>query len=221
MRTGGTLLCGSRERLARYLTPAEAPLKSRPFCFSKIGTRAGDNSGWLVDFVSIFQNNGATRGASRLTEGVFRRIGLRLGVGSGARGQGPIPFALGRPRDPPRALRPAMMPSEEGEGARWSNRRRGEAPRGERPTSLGAKHLGQVLLACRVMAREGCGDPHPRFSALRFPPVRGNGRRDDRSPDERQRHPGHGEGTQSPARNGCRDHRDDRWEGRSVGCLTS
>jgi hypothetical protein len=179
MRTGGTLLCGSRERLARYLTPAEAPLKSRPFCFSKIGTRAGNNSGWLVDFVSIFQNNGATRGASRLTEGVFRRIGLRLGVGSGARGQGPIPFALGRPRDPPRALRPAMMPSEEGEGARRPNRRRGEAPRGERPTSLGAKHLGQVLLACpllfpprlagegRVGGREGCGDPHPRFSALR------------------------------------------------------
>jgi hypothetical protein len=40
----------------------------------------------------------------------------------------------------------------------------------ERRASLrhgGAKHLGQVLLACRVMAREWCGDPHQRFSALR------------------------------------------------------
>src|SRR5262245_50919046 len=80
---------------------------------------------------------------SRLTEGVFRRIGLKLGVGSGARGQRPIPFALGRPRDPPLGTTTRLDAWGQEQRARESDgpsRRRGEAPRGERASVIGARN---------------------------------------------------------------------------------
>ena len=57
---------------------------------------------------------------------------------------------------PRRAIRPGPMPGALEQRAREldrSNRRRGEAPRGERPALWGAGRLVWVSYACRVMAR--------------------------------------------------------------------
>ena len=69
--------------------------------------------------------------------------------------------------DPARCFRRKAREPDE------SNRRRGGAPRGERPASLGRETPRQAFLACRVMARQWCGDPHQRFSALRSLPFEG------------------------------------------------
>ena len=141
---------------------------------------------------------------------------------------------------------PATEPSEEGKGARRPNRRRGEAPRGER-----LRHWARstsVRCFSRAASWHAKGAAIRTRASRRFVPSRrpevldhvageprrtgGNGRRDDRSPDES---PGCEEGTQSPAHIGRREHRDDRRDGRSVasgeprtcpggsrmGCLTS
>jgi hypothetical protein len=60
-----------------------------------------------------------------------------------------------------------------------ADKRRGEAPRGERASNLALSRVRgrvregargtprKVSYACRVTAREWCGDPHQRFPALR------------------------------------------------------
>ena len=80
------------------------------------------------------------------------------GAGSG----GPLRLAVGR-RAPGvegstcRALRPGA--------ATLIYKCRGGAPRGVRPTSLGAERLAQVF-RCTAIRAPRCGDPHRRLSAL-------------------------------------------------------
>ena len=73
----------------------------------------------------------------------------------------------GDPENPPLGTRTEADASGVRRRAGIRNMPRRSAERRAPLRHWGAKHLGQVLLACRVMARQRCGDPHPRFSALR------------------------------------------------------
>jgi hypothetical protein len=196
--------------------------------FSKTGKPAGDNFGRLTILFLVFQTTVLRVCHPGSPRAFFRRIGLRLGVGSGARGQRPIPFALGRPRKPrsdttirPRSLqRRAREPGGRTDAA--ARRREASALRHwARSTSAGASRVprhGTRRVRRSAPALLGASSPSRRPEVLDHvagEPRRtgGNGRRDDRSPDES---PGCEEGTRSPARNGRRDHRDDRRDGRSV-----
>jgi hypothetical protein len=143
-----------------------------PTLSRKSRSKAGDNFGWVVGFVSIFQNPGARRWPSRLTEGVFRRIGLRLGSGAAPAGKGQFPLRSGGHGIPGWALRPATGPSEEGEGAR-------------RPTNVAAKRreasapasLGREAPRFRCFSRAASWHAHGAAirtrASRRFAPSRG------------------------------------------------
>ena len=75
------------------------------------------------------------------------------------------------------------------------------------PASLVRGTPRKVFLACRVMARARCGDPHQRLSALH-----------SLMPSVMEMREG---GTQSPARNGRKHGEAAAGKGRSVGCLTT
>jgi hypothetical protein len=156
-------------------------------------------------------------GIPALLKGVIRRQ-TDGGTGSGACGQGPIPLALGRPRDPRLgtttrhdAFRGRRGSPMRRKTPRWSVARRA-------PYVTGRGTPRKVSLACRVMARQRCGVPHQRLATLRSLSGANDVARmksGEASPAVRPPRIACGlRGNERKARPAGRD-------GRSVGCLTS
>src|SRR5262245_1400510 len=125
---------------------AEHPPSAASRVFLKIGNKVGDKSCPPPGSLWAASGTGGRRRPSRLGEAPSGRY-ARSGAGSGACGRDLPPRTRAATGSRPRALRPGCDAGAVRRRARRPNKRRGEAPRGERASVIGVRNASSGVSA--------------------------------------------------------------------------